>query len=81
MRALPSSVPAPEAGIAGLSKGNVSCLAREVPGNAAWFGVYDYSMRSSLAAPLPLPSVSGMACDSQPSPIPRTPAIVSPESG
>lgn len=28
-------------GIAGLWKGNVSCLLREIPGNMAWFGVYE----------------------------------------
>ena len=31
---------AKEEGVTGLWKGNVSCLARELPGNAAWFGVY-----------------------------------------
>eukprot|EP00667_Euglena_gracilis_P016372 EG_transcript_17132 len=30
-----------EGGLRGLWKGNVSCLARELPGNAAWFGAYD----------------------------------------
>mmetsp|Transcript_21274 Transcript_21274/g.37530 ORF Transcript_21274/g.37530 Transcript_21274/m.37530 type:complete len:267 (-) Transcript_21274:335-1135(-) len=28
-------------GIQGLWKGNLSCLAREIPGNMAWFGVYE----------------------------------------
>ncbi|GBG29109.1 Mitochondrial substrate carrier family protein S [Hondaea fermentalgiana] len=28
-------------GVRGLWKGNLSCLAREVPGNIAWFGVYE----------------------------------------
>ena len=31
-------------GIAGLFRGNMSTLAREVPGNMAWFGAYEYAM-------------------------------------
>lgn len=29
-------------GFKGLWKGNLSCLAREIPGNVAWFGVYEF---------------------------------------
>ena len=32
-------------GLQGLWRGNLSCLAREMPGNAAWFGAYDFLMR------------------------------------
>eukprot|EP00930_Biecheleria_cincta_P031100 TRINITY_DN21578_c0_g1_i1.p1 TRINITY_DN21578_c0_g1~~TRINITY_DN21578_c0_g1_i1.p1 ORF type:complete len:325 (+),score=66.38 TRINITY_DN21578_c0_g1_i1:29-976(+) len=32
-------------GVAGLWRGNLSTLAREVPGNMAWFGVYEAGMR------------------------------------
>ena len=35
-----------EEGVTGLWKGNLSTLAREVPGNMAWFGVYEAGMRS-----------------------------------
>lgn len=35
-----------EGGLRGLWKGNVSCLARELPGNAAWFGAYDTIIKS-----------------------------------
>lgn len=31
-----------ENGFFGLWKGNVSCLFREIPGNIAWFGVYEF---------------------------------------
>ena len=27
-------------GVSGLWRGNLACLAREMPGNAAWFGTY-----------------------------------------
>ena len=32
-------------GVRGLWKGNVSCLAREVPGNMAWYGAYEGGVR------------------------------------
>merc|ERR1719419_704970 len=32
-------------GIPGLWRGNLSCLAREIPGNFAWFGSYELTMR------------------------------------
>ncbi len=32
-------------GIQGLWKGNLSCLAREIPGNIAWFGTYEVVKR------------------------------------
>ncbi|CAK9047647.1 Mitochondrial substrate carrier family protein S (Carnitine/acylcarnitine translocase) (CAC) (Solute carrier family 25 member 20 homolog B) [Durusdinium trenchii] len=32
-------------GVTGLWRGNLSTLAREVPGNMAWFGVYEAGMR------------------------------------
>ena len=32
-------------GVQGLWRGNRSTLAREVPGNMAWFGVYELGMR------------------------------------
>jgi len=35
-----------EEGVTGLWRGNLSTLAREVPGNMAWFGVYEAGMRS-----------------------------------
>jgi len=34
-----------EGGVTGLWKGNVSCLCREIPGNAMWFLAYDIVMR------------------------------------
>ena len=34
-----------EEGVTGLWRGNLSTLAREVPGNMAWFGVYEAGMR------------------------------------
>ena len=34
-----------EDGFRGLWKGQLSCLAREVPGNMAWFGVYEVRAR------------------------------------
>ena len=33
-------------GIRGLYRGNGATLARELPGNAAWFGVYEYISNS-----------------------------------
>ena len=32
-------------GIAGLWRGNLSCLAREIPGNVAWYGTYETLVR------------------------------------
>ena len=32
-------------GVRGLWKGNVSCLAREIPGNVAWYGAYEGGVR------------------------------------
>jgi len=34
-----------EEGITGLWRGNMGCLAREIPGNMAWFGTYELAMR------------------------------------
>lgn len=34
-----------EEGLRGLWRGNLSCLAREIPGNLAWFGAYESVMR------------------------------------
>eukprot|EP00438_Fugacium_kawagutii_P034853 Skav225549 [mRNA] locus=scaffold81:233965:257891:+ [translate_table: standard] len=34
-----------EEGVTGLWRGNLSTLAREIPGNMAWFGVYEAGMR------------------------------------
>ena len=55
-------------GVQGLYRGHVACLARELPGNFAWFGVYEavlrdfqdrfgYADRASI--PLPLKSLAG----------------------
>lgn len=32
-------------GFAGLWKGNIACLGREIPGNMAWFGMYEYVLQ------------------------------------
>ena len=34
-----------ETGVRGLYRGHVACLLREIPGNAAWFGVYEATVR------------------------------------
>lgn len=34
-------------GMSGLYRGHVACLCREIPGNFAWFGVYEASLRFS----------------------------------
>jgi len=37
-----------ESGLKGLWKGNLSCLGREVPGNAMWFLAYEIVIRCAL---------------------------------
>lgn len=39
-----------EEGLRGLWRGNVSCLAREIPGNMAWFGAYELVLRGIQVA-------------------------------
>lgn len=37
-------------GIQGLWRGNLGCLAREIPGNLAWFGAYELALRGIQVA-------------------------------
>lgn len=55
-------------GIRGLYRGHVACLARELPGNFAWFGVYEATLREfqerfgykdRASVPLGLKSLAG----------------------
>jgi len=55
-------------GVQGLYRGHLACLARELPGNFAWFGVYEATLREfqerfgykdRASVPLPLKSLAG----------------------